>query len=482
MRLSKSKLLSYRQCPKRLWLEVHRPELVVFDEATKQRFATGHEVGEVARQIYGDGDLIETGRDMNLAVQQTKVCLEQDSDRPIYEATFRHESVLIRADVLLRDNVGLRIIEVKSSTSVKPPYLPDCAIQSWVIRGAGYPLASISLAHINNQFVYAGDGQYDGLLIEANMTDEAEALSDAVPAWVNDAKQVINSDMPDVPVGAHCSDPYDCPFISHCWPEPAEYPLSTLPRVGKLAAKLEAEGYSDVRDIPAGRLDKPLHVRVHSATISGQPVIDPELSRTLRELPYPRHYLDFETIAFAVPKWAGTRPYQQQPFQWSLHSESESGELLHREFLDTTGESPMRACMETLIKDIGIEGPILVYSSFEKTVLNNMAIFLPDLAKPIAAIVERLFDLLPPVRAHYYHPAMKGSWSIKAVLPTVVPHLDYGALEEVADGGAAQRAYLEIIDPATAPERRENLTEKLIAYCKLDTRAMVELVRNFSDF
>jgi len=197
--------------------------------------------------------------------------------------------------------------------------------------------------------------------------------------------------------------------------------------------------------------------------------------------PRPRFFLDFETISFGVPVWAGTRPYRQLPFQWSLHVECEGGGLEHREFLDTSGEPPMRACAESLLEALGDAGPILVYTGFERARIDELAARFPDLAPALRAAAARLVDLHPIVREHYYHPAMMGSWSLKAVLPTIAPDLDYAQLDEVRDGEMAQTAYLEAISPQTAPERRAALRESLLRYCEVDTLAMVRLARFLED-
>ncbi len=189
--------------------------------------------------------------------------------------------------------------------------------------------------------------------------------------------------------------------------------------------------------------------------------------------------MDFETINFAVPRWAGTRPHQQLPFQWSCHIDRGGRELEHREFLDTSGNSPRRAFAESLIEAVEIDGPIIVYGTFESTVLKTLIEFCPDLEVPINNIIDRLVNLLPWLQNHYYHPAMKGSWSIKAVLPTVAPHLDYKQLEDVKNGTLAQLAYLDIINPETDQTVRKLKIYNLLKYCQLDTKAMVEVVKYF---
>ena len=200
----------------------------------------------------------------------------------------------------------------------------------------------------------------------------------------------------------------------------------------------------------------------------------------MRALPYPRYYLDFETIGPAIPVWAGTRPYETLPFQWSIHIEEAPGEIRHEEFLDVSGEPPMRALVEQLIVDLGSDGPVLMYTSYEKGVIRGLAERFPDLAYPLYAIIDRLVDLYPVTKASYYHPDMLGSWSIKAVLPTIAPDLDYELLEGVAEGTEASNAYLEAIRSDTSAGRKEEIRRELLKYCAHDTLAMVRLAKFFS--
>ena len=209
------------------------------------------------------------------------------------------------------------------------------------------------------------------------------------------------------------------------------------------------------------------------------PYVGAELRALVSTLSFPRYYLDFETIGPAVPLFAGTRPFEALPFQWSCHIEKRHGEIEHAEFLELDGGPPMRALAERLLATLGIAGPILVYTPYERRVLHELAARYADLAAGLEALAERIVDLHPITRRHYYHPAMHGSWSIKAVLPTVAPDLGYETLGAVRDGLAAQTAYLEAIDAKTPAARRGALRRALLDYCRHDTLALVRLVEFF---
>ena len=485
--LSKSKLIAYRQCPKRLWLEVHHPKLRDDSAATQASFAVGNIVGDMARHLYdpkGKGVLLDAQRDgYDVALRQSMELLQ--SNQPIFEAGFAIEGALAFADVMLPGKQkGKRVwhmIEVKSSTQVKDYHRDDTAIQAYIARKSGVPLASIALAHIDSDWVYPGEGDYSGLLKECDLTEEAFAREGEVAEMIATAqKTAAKKTEPKITTGEQCASPFACGFFEYCQSqEPsAEYPVHWLPAITAKALKqhIAAHPALDLRDTPDDLLND-LQQRVKAHTLAGEIYFGADsAAAALKAHPLPAYFLDFETIQFAVPIWKGTRPYQQIPFQWSLHVLGKRGKLTSQAFIDLSANDPSRPFAESLIAACGSTGPVFVYNAgFEGARISELAKRFPKLAKNLLAIKERLVDLHPITKANFYHPCQQGSWSLKAVLPAVTPDLSYDLLDGVQNGGMAMDAFAEAINPNTSPERKKEIEQQLLAYCGLDTYAMVKL-------
>lgn len=489
--LSKSRLLAFRQCPKRLWLEMHRPELSAFSGATQAAFATGHRVGAIARRLYdpaGTGTVLEydkLGVEGILSATQGLLAARN----PIFEAGFQTgrgmSAVRSFADALLPARRGWRMVEVKSSTSVKDYHLDDIAIQYHVAVGAGVALSSVHLAHVDRGWTYPGGGDYRGLLVEEDLTKHCKDQAGQVPSWVRAAHRVARrTESPQVGMGKHCSSPFDCGFHAHCHSEEevrlgaVEHPIQWLPdlRAKSLIAHVEQHGIRSLRDVPDELLNT-RQLRVKQHTLSDRPFFDAKAAaHALSSQRLPALFLDFETISFAVPIWAGTRPYEQIPFQFSLHRLGARGATSHTGVLDLSGDDPAEGIARALVASCGSTESIFAYNKgFESSCLKYLAARFPRMASRLLGIERRLVDLLPVTRECYYHPGQQGSWSIKRVLPTIVPELRYEELGEVQDGGSAQGAYEEAIAPVTPPGRRSELHDQLWRYCRLDTWAMVLL-------
>ena len=484
--LSKSRILLNRQCPRRLWLKINRPDLEEVSDGLAGRFAVGDQVGEIARQLYPGGLLIDAD-DLKDALAQTRAAM-QATPRPLFEATFEHEGTLVRADLLLPDEAGQggwRMVEVKSSTSVKDYHLTDAAVQAWVLEKAGILISRVEIAHINNQFVYPGNGDYRGLLTYTDISKEARALQADIPDWIKQARDTLALKAePDIAPGAQCTDPFECSFRTYCDPKACEeipvHSVRVLPNGGNFVANLLEQGRDDLRQLREDELEKDKHRRIWRTLQTGQAELDPGAGIAIQKLAWPRYYMDFETINPAVPAWAGTRPYQHGPFQWSCHVETQDGQITHAAYLAEDAADPRRVFIESLLAALGDTGAVLAYSaSFERGRLEDLALAYPDLGKPISKVIKRLFDLLPLSREHYYHPDMRGSWSLKKLLPTIAPELAYDGMT-VAHGGAAQDAYSEIFAAETTEERKAELRQALLDYCERDTLAMVEIARYYT--
>ncbi len=485
--LSKSKLVAHRQCPKRMWLEIHCPEMREDDAASISGFVAGQAVGAIAQRLYDprpERIVINAQRDgFDAAFSLTAELLTGKS--PFFEAGFRAGGALAFADVMLPLGRGAwKMVEVKSSTSLKPYHLDDAAIQHYVATQAGVKLKAMALAHIDSAWVYPGDGDYAGLLVETDVTREVVLRANEVNAWILEAQATSKRRTePNKQTGPHCAEPFACGFIDYCrTQEPqAVHPIAWLPRVQSKALKayLSSPEVTELSQVPDTLLNE-TQLRVKTVSLNSKPYFNAKGAATaLKPHKLPAYFLDFETINPAVPLWAGTRPYQQIAFQFSCHRQSRTGALEHREYLHTSADDPSASFVASLLAACDAAtsvAPIFVYNQgFESARIKELASRFPRQRKALLSLVDRLVDLLPIVQAHYYHPSQKGSWSIKCVLPALVPDLSYDALDEVQDGGAAQQAFLEIINTETSAQRKAQRAAQLRQYCKLDTLAMVRV-------
>jgi Domain of unknown function(DUF2779) len=492
-RLSKSRIMSGLQCHKRLWLETYRRELMVYGDATNAAFAQGNLFGEMARDLiafmHGEpGHLIDAVESPNQAIVDTVSAMA--AHRLLFEPAFRFEGVFVRTDALIRHDHGeaepsYTMIEVKAASSVKPQYLRDVAIQTWVLRGCGLNVTRVELGHVDTGFVYNGHS-YNGLLKCVDITAQVEAQLAQVDGWVSALREMLRSaQTPDIAVGRQCTTPYPCPFIDHCKadsPTPTvpapEHSVLMIPGIkGKaFARKLQAQGFDDLLTVPADLIGD--YAFVQHAHRTGTAWHDaPQAAALLKAQPQPWGYLDFETISPAVPLWAGTQPFAHWPFQWSVHMAQPDGSHLHSDFLDLSGNNPSLACVEQLLTALASAQTVWAYNAaFERQAIMRMARAMPQHSLALTALADKLQDLIPIVQACYYHPVMQGSYSIKSVLPAIAPELNYHDLQGVQDGNAAQGAFFEAVAPECTAQRKAQLDTQLRAYCQLDTWAMVVLV------
>lgn len=479
-RLSKSKFMSGLQCHKRLYLEIHQPELATeTDDATQAILDAGTEVGRVARGLFPGGVLVEHDHEhLAQALDQTAALLKDPTVQAIFEGTFVFDGVLVRVDVLKRIGHGRtsrwRLIEVKAATQVKDEYYDDLAIQTYVLKGAGVNLAGSWLMYLNNEYVYAG-GELDlaQLFRRESLTADVTRQLPEVPHRLAEFRaMLVAPEAPMIEPDGHCKAPYHCQFWDHCTKDKPERWVFHLPRVGQKFDKLRAMGIESIDDIP-----DEFSLSDHQQLVKeGKEWVDAGLKAALTDVRYPVHHLDFETIRFAIPKYPGTRPYQQVPFQWSNHIETGDGQVEHHEYLHTDRNDPREALVLSLLKSLGSKGSICVYSGFEGRVIRELSEAFPKLRRELDRLLERLHDLYGVVRSHYFHPGFGSSYSLKAVLPALLPAMDYGDLA-IQEGDMASNAYAQMLYGGADPTEQARIKANLLAYCGRDTEAMVELRR-----
>ncbi|MEK6609190.1 MAG: DUF2779 domain-containing protein [Myxococcota bacterium] len=475
-RLSKSRFVSGLQCHRKLWWQVHEPDApeLVPSPQLEVVFERGHVVGDLARTYFPGGVLIDLPHhDVGGRVAATRKALDEGAT-VIYEASFLAADVFVAVDILSREADGWVITEVKSTASVKDQHIPDAAIQTHVVRRSGLDAIRVEVMHLNRGCRHP---DLSNLFFRANVTALVDDRLPAIPGEISGQIEMLDGPIPEVAVGPHCTDPYDCPFMTRCWPVQQPHHVSTLYRIGRRVDDLLARGYVTIDQIPDDFRLKPPAARQRRAVITGDVVVEPGLGSALSTLAPPIAFLDFETVSLPIPIWPGCRPFDNVPVQFSCHVDL-GGDLLHREWLASGSGDPREALARALI-DATRESLIIVayHATFERGCIRDLAEALPHLAVELHDIASRLWDLLPVVRDHVYHPDFGGGFGLKSVLPALVPDLAYDGLV-IADGQTAsyELERLLLAGSGMSPEERDRLRADLLRYCEMDTLAMVRLV------
>ncbi|WP_431158134.1 DUF2779 domain-containing protein [Winogradskyella poriferorum] len=487
--LSKSTFLRGQQCHKSLYLykhyyhlrdEISEDQQVIFDQGTN--------VGLLAQKLFPNG--IDASPSDHFKIHESVIKTKEYIERGetiIYEATFQFDGIIAAIDILVKDENGWNGYEVKSSTEVKDVYQTDAAIQYYVISNSGVKLKDISIVYINNKYIKNGLLDINQLFHIESVIDIVKELVPGIPNEVEVLKKVIGQkDIPDIDIGPHCSDPYGCDFMGYCWNHIPEYSIFNISRLrADKKFELYHNGvlYFEDLDLKNNSLNGNQLLQVKSALNKEVHIDQENISNFLEDITYPLYFLDFETINPAVPIYDKSRPYQQLVFQYSLHKQEHyNSELIHLEYLAKADPNidPRIGFMQQLIKDCEIEGDIIVYNiGFERSKLNALIDDFPEYEYKLRPIINRLKDLMIPFQKKwYYTPEMKGSYSIKAVLPALVPELSYDDLE-IKDGGSASNLFVKILNGQITNEiqlHRQNLKD----YCKLDTFAMVKVMESLS--
>jgi hypothetical protein len=483
MRLSKSTFIRGLQCEKSLYLYKHHYRLKDPTPSSLQAvFNQGTNIGLLAQELFPNGADASPENHFKMveSVEKTQDFISQ-GDSIIYEATFLYNNVLAALDILVKDEEGWKAYEVKSSTKVSETYIRDAAIQFYTITNSGINLKDISIVHINNQYVKDGELDIHQLFTIESVYDQVLEFLPRIPNEVRRLKNVIESpEVPNIDIGNHCLEPYDCDFKGTCWKHVPEYSVYNISRLNKdKKFDLYNQGVITLDQIDLGQTDlNPNQMLQVQSEVDGTTYIDKDEIRNFTNgLSYPLYFLDFETIGPAVPIYQGSRPFQQLVFQYSLHIQySPNSEIIHREYLANPKEDPRIGFIEQLIRDCGDIGDVIVYNiGFERGKLNDLIKVFPQYKDELEEIVNRLKDLMIPFQQKwYYTPEMKGSYSIKYVLPALVPELSYDGLP-IKEGGAASNTFLSMVN-GTFDGDFEETRIQLLEYCKLDTYAMVKIL------
>lgn len=496
--LSKSKYTAFCQCPKNLWLTVYHPELAKIDESLQARFEEGNIVGDLAMGLFGDfidvSSINNEGKlDLSAMIEKTKEEIEKGTDN-ICEASFSFEIDGCRnycaVDILHKEGDGWAIYEVKSSTFKNNEkdtpdklrvYSRDIAYQKWLLEKCGVNVTGTYLVRLDSNYIRKGELEIEKLFHIKNMKDLVDEEYFQVAGNVKKAINVLRGDEPEIKIGCQCKDPYLCSFLDYCIgeiPTPNVFDLYKIKFVK--ACDYFHVGKITFEDLKEEKLDPIQRKQVETFLMNTDFHDSGEIKKYLDQLTLPLYFLDFETMLTVIPLFDGTKPYQQIPFQYSLHwIEKEDGEIHHSEFLGNSIDDPRRALAEQLCHDIPRNVCVTAYNkSFECKRIQEMAEIFPDLSDHLLNIKNHIVDLIDPFRGKMiYFPAMNGSFSIKKVLPALFPddpELNYANLEgNVHHGGDAMTKYPEIAK--MTPKEAEATRKALLNYCKLDTYAMVKI-------
>lgn len=484
MNLSKSQFVRGLQCVKSLWLYKHKRDTAITppDASAQNIFDTGTRVGLLAQHLFPNGETIPfEGTSFGEKIERTKELINNGA-KTIYEATFGYEGILVMVDILHKGESGWEIYEVKSSTEVKDVYLQDAAVQYYVLAGNSLALESVNIVHINNKYVRGKELEIDKLFSIVNVTNDINELQENIPNYMSHFEKIVdNHSEPETEIGMHCFSPYECDCMNYCWKNVPSYSIFNLANIRKeKALSLYKDGtvtFDDITDISAFSAGQ--QVQILSEQRNSTIIDNSAIQEFLAELSYPLYHLDFETFQQAIPEFEGVSPFQQIPFQYSLHIEHADGGLGHREFLGEEGKDPREALALRLVKDIPTDVTVLAYNmGFEKGVIRKLSELFPHLSTKLMAIHENIKDLMTPFqKKHYYSPSMRGSYSIKYVMPALVPEMEkaYKNLDGIHNGGEAMNAYatLHLVDD---DNKKQQIRNSLLDYCKLDTLSMVKVL------
>jgi predicted RecB family nuclease len=481
--LSKSRFVTGCQCHKLLWWTVHEPGAKELqpDKVLQDLFNQGRQVGELARTRYPGGVLIDlphTARRERVAATEAALA----SDAPaVFEATFIAGDTYAAVDVLEKRGAGNHLIEVKASNSQKEEHIPDVAVQAYIAAACGVQINSAEVMHLNKEFRHPDAGD---LFARTNVTEAVAAYLPNVPDELARQEEMLAGPLPDVPIGEHCFEPRDCPFMKRCWPDSPDHIVNLCGVGPKRSAAYFERGIHWIRDLPPNERLNFSQKRQLKAMAENRLIVEPTLATELEPFISARRlgFLDFETIQRAVPVWPGMAPWQQAAAQFSYHERQPDGSYTHAEHLAEGPRDARPPLVEAMIAATAKADRVVMYTAFEKTRIREMQVSVPHLAAELAALEAKLLDLHPVMRNCVYHPGFNGSYSLKAILTPLVPDLTYNDLV-IVDGRLASVEIARLLFVAGKIPRHEHerVRKDLLNYCERDTWAMVRLLERLRE-
>lgn len=486
--ISKSKYVSFCRCKKQFWLNIYAPEKKEIDAATQSRLAMGNVVGDLAMRMFGnyiDVTYLDEKNQLDLKkmCEETKKLMDAGYEN-ICEASFLIDGLYCAVDILHKGASGYEIYEVKSTTEVEPYHKVDTSFQRFVLRKLGISIEKCYVVHLNNKYVLKNELNIQELFTIVDVTDEVAVLEKEVERHVDEALKVLNSsEEPTVMLSKNCDKPFQCEFKKYCFKDIPKNSVFDLSRNTKKYQYYQ-EGIITFKDIYNSKyfakLTRKNQIQIEHELFNKELICDKEkVQLFLDNLKYPLYFLDFETTQMVIPIYEGTRPYEQIPFQYSLHYlEKPNAELKHLEFLAKADVDPRYALAKQLVEDIKPNGTIIAYNmSFEKTVIRNLSYTFSTLRHDLQMLLDHFVDLMLPFSNYdIYTKEFQGSYSIKYVLPALFPddqELNYHNLDIIHNGSEAMNIFASL--STYSEEEQERIRHALLKYCELDTYAMVKI-------
>ena len=475
------------QCHKLLWWKVNEPDAVELQPGIvlEDRFDQGTEVGKLATESFADGVTITVNREsLKQAVTDTKAALDtgdalESGAEYVYEASFLEDETFVAVDVLERLDKGFRIIEVKSSSSLKGEHISDVAVQKYVLGRAGLDASSTEIMHLNKEYRHPDIGD---LFERTDVTFVVDAMLPGIPGEIDRQLEMLEGKCPDVEIGGHCFAPYKCPFLERCWPKDPNHIMKFFGVGKKTVDQYFKRGIRWISDLPSSEKLRKQQAYQLKSMQENRLIIQPGLSEALQPFDCKLGYLDFETIARAIPVWPGMGPWHQAAAQFSYHESNGDGTYSHTQFLAEGSGDARPDLAERMIQATKNAERVLMYTAFEKTQIRALKKAVPDLVQELEELEHKLIDLHPVIRDYVYHPDFEGSFSLKNVLTPLVPSLTYSDLM-IVDGlvASVKIARLLFVSGNLSPEQHEKTRVDLLEYCKRDTWATVKLLERLRE-